>query len=98
MYVGLKLDVTSTVPDQGTAICHPDTSHTNSAYPRTGAARTTQRVRLLQAFEKVREPQPHFPFLPHQFPFHPLLAKVITVCHLGLTAGVRQGSQLKRPT
>lgn len=42
MHAGLKLDVTSTVPGHGTTICHPGTSHTNSAYPKTGAARTTQ--------------------------------------------------------
>lgn len=41
MHVGLKLDVTSPVPGQGTAICHPGTAHINSAYPEIGAARTT---------------------------------------------------------
>lgn len=38
--VGLKLDVTSTVSGQGATICHPGTSHTNSAHPETGTART----------------------------------------------------------
>lgn len=55
MHVGLKLDVTSPVPGQGTATCHPGTAHTNSACPEIGAARTAQRLRLLGAFERVHE-------------------------------------------